>query len=69
MRRFFPFVADGRRRAYEAVRAEVVAEFAERLKTATRWQRVRLWWAIEAEAKRRLRKRFPPRGLFARSRA
>jgi hypothetical protein len=67
MARMFRIVAGGRRRAIKAIRAEVVAEFAEQLATAgSIWQRFRIQRAIRIEVKRRLLKQAPRGALYAR---
>jgi len=58
------FVEDGPERAGAAIRAEVIAEFAEQLSTASFWQRLRIWRAIDAEVERRLERQAPPDALY-----
>jgi hypothetical protein len=61
-------VADGHERAVRAlepvVRAEVEAEYAERLAAASRWKRARLKQEIRREIERRIAERAPPDALY-----
>jgi hypothetical protein len=62
------FVAGGCGRAWSAaegiVRAEIVAEFAERLQAAGFWMRLSLRWQMHREIGRRLRRLAPPDALY-----
>jgi hypothetical protein len=54
------FVDEDYESAARAIRTEVVAEFAEQLASASsRWQRFRIWMAINAEVARRLENQAP----------
>ncbi len=58
------FIPDGygraRRAVENAVRQQVVAEFAGRPQPATLWGRIQAWRAIEREVHRRIGKLAPP---------
>lgn len=62
------FVADGYKRARDAIepviRAEVEGEFAERLQTAAFLKRWRLRREMAAEIKRRIHAQAPPDALY-----
>jgi hypothetical protein len=62
------FVADGHRRAREAmepsIRAAVESEFAVQLKGASFWQRWRIRAAIEREIDRRIERMAPRHALY-----
>jgi hypothetical protein len=62
------FVADGSlcaRAPIEAkIRREVVAVYIKELETAGFLRRWILWWRIEGEIKRRIRKTAPPEALY-----
>jgi len=61
-------VADGHRRAVRAlepvVRAEVEAEYADRLAAVPRWKRARLRREMQQEIERRIAERAPPDALY-----
>jgi len=61
-------VADGPCRAAAAIRAEVVAEFADQFAAASFWQRFRIRRVINAEVNRRIPQQAPPDALYARER-
>jgi len=62
------FVADGWSRACSAlepaIREQVIAEFAERWRTATYLQRIKLRLAIRREIARRIKQLAPPDALY-----
>ena len=68
MKRNNKIVADGRQRAYdgsiEQVRVEVEAKYAEELKNAGFWGRMRLRQQMEREIRQRMTKIAPPDGLY-----
>jgi hypothetical protein len=61
-------IVDGCDRARKAieprVRLEVEAEFEERLRAATFWQRSRVKQQIQAEIERRVARQAPQHGLY-----
>ncbi len=62
------FVEDGCRRAALAIesqiRAEVLAEYAERLERESVWGRFLLKWQIRRDIERRIAKCAPPHALY-----
>ncbi|REK17996.1 MAG: hypothetical protein DWQ37_05605 [Planctomycetota bacterium] len=62
------FVQDGFERARAAaepeIRAQVVAEYAERLEAASSWKKYWLWRAIDREVETRLARQAPPGALY-----
>ncbi len=68
MRRSNGIVVDGYERAYSAVepevRAQVLAEYADRLAEAGFWKRWRLRREIEREIVRRIHEKAPPDALY-----
>ena len=73
MNKCLTFLPDGRDRHEQAhvliaeqIEAEVMAEYAEQLATATVWQRLRLRRLIRQEVARRLPEPPSPRNLYGR---
>lgn len=62
------FVADGYSRAYAAiepgVRAEVQAEYADRLQNASFFGRIWIRWEMNREIRRRVDQSAPPDALY-----
>jgi hypothetical protein len=68
MDRITKIVAGGRKRAYEGsvarVRAEVEAKYAEELKTAGVWRRMRIRRNMQREMRERMERVAPRSGLY-----
>lgn len=58
------FVADGHDRAERGIRAQVEAEYVERLKQATREEEARLRLAMQREMESRMDREAPPDALY-----
>jgi hypothetical protein len=58
------FLSGGRRRAIEAIRAEVEAKYAERLNAAAGAEKELLKKQIKAEIQERIKKSVPPGALY-----
>lgn len=68
MRRETNIIADGRRRAQDGgarqVRAELAAKYAEELKAAGWWKRMRLRRILKTEFRKKMKELAPLDGLY-----
>ncbi|MFA5265344.1 MAG: hypothetical protein WC378_16110 [Opitutaceae bacterium] len=53
-----------RSEAYAAIRREVSSRYADERKTASAWRRLALWFKIEHEVRKEMKRRFPPQALY-----